>query len=182
MTDATVKDLPVPEESAPVPVVVAQPVPVPAAPLGVVADVLVQVVCPSCQRAAEVNASRRNAEDFCRTCDYPLFWAVRNAADSPRPGGADTGLRRLPGTAGFASLAFVPCPSCTEPNAPRAVRCVRCNAEMHPAAVVAPAPVVEPPAPEEVVVAPPGHNWWLLATAAAAVLGLIVLGLLLLND
>jgi hypothetical protein len=169
-----------PEDVAEVPAIELAP---PAAPPAVVvADLTVDVVCPGCGTAARVDGVRRESEDFCATCDYPLFWAVERHAAALNEG-SDTGLRRLPGTAGRASLAALRCPSCTEPNAPSAVLCARCGAELRPAPVVVVAPPPEPE-PEIVVevVAPPlpwWLSWWALGGAIALVLLVDVVVLLL---
>ncbi|MCU1593826.1 MAG: hypothetical protein JWO12_1218 [Frankiales bacterium] len=146
----------------------------PSAPANIAPDVVVEVVCPSCGTPARVNTTRREADDFCVQCEYPLFWAVERPAPSLSSLGADTGLRRLPGTAGRAVLAFLNCPVCTEPNPPAAVHCARCGSELRPAEVaVAPEPEPEPVV--EQVVEAPGRNWWLIGLAAAVVLALLVL-------
>jgi hypothetical protein len=145
-------------------------------------DVIVDVTCPSCATPARVNTTRREADDFCVQCEYPLFWAVERPAPTAASGLTDTGLRRLPGTAGRAVLAFLNCPVCTEPNPPASVHCSRCGSELRPAAVVA---VVEPePVPEPVVELVPARrrNWWVIGLAAATVLALLVLALVLLLD
>jgi hypothetical protein len=121
-------------------------------PAVVTVDLPVDVVCPSCGTPARVDGVRREAADFCATCDYPLFWAVERHPAALNEG-SDTGLRRLPGTAGRASLAALRCPSCTEPNAPAATHCARCGAELRPAPVVVELPPPPPePEPEVVVV------------------------------
>lgn len=129
----------------------------------------VDVTCPSCGAVSAVAESRRAADDFCRSCDYPLFWAVERAAP-PAQEVADSGLRRLPGTAGRAALAALACPACTEPNPPAALVCGRCGADLHPA------PVVEEPEPEPVFVEPepvveePPNRWWVWLVVAAVLL------------
>lgn len=127
------------------------------------------LTCPECGTAARVTLNRRDAQDFCRVCDYPLFWTP-TAIQRDRTD-ADESLRRLPGTVGRATIASLACPHCAEPNALSAQVCVRCGGLMHP---VVEAP---PPPPEPVYVAPPppppepeperGWPWW-----AWALLGL----------
>ncbi len=136
------------------------------------------VTCPECGSIAQISLNRRESIDFCRTCDYPLFWTpskvVRDAS-----GVSAESLRRLPGQAGRATIASLPCPFCYEPNALSAQTCIRCNRPMHP--------VEEPPPPAPVYIAPPEPvvveqpkkvAWWvwaLLALGAAALIVLVVL-------
>ena len=96
------------------------------------------VTCPECGPMATVDMARRQAEDFCTNCDYPLFWARGTVI---APSGQDTGasLRRLPGTVGRAATASLLCPHCGEPNSPTAEICVRCALSMHPVEVPEPA-------------------------------------------
>jgi hypothetical protein len=137
------------------------------------------VTCPECGTAARVVFKRRDARDFCRACDYPLFWTPsaiqRDRAD------ADESLRRLPGTMGRATIASLPCPHCAELNALSAQICVRCGLALHPE------PAPPPPAPAPVYVAPPpapepeperGWPWWawlLLAIGVAAAVTVAIL-------
>jgi DNA-directed RNA polymerase subunit RPC12/RpoP len=105
------------------------------------------ITCPECGLRAAIDPTQRRADDFCRRCDYPLFWA--RAAVVPLSG-EETGasLRRLPGTVGRAATASVACPHCNEPNSPTALICIRCGRSM--------LPDPEPePEPEPVYVAPP---------------------------
>ncbi len=89
------------------------------------------ITCPECGTTASVTLNRRDSVDFCRNCDYPLFWTpskiIRDPADS-----SDESLRRLPGTVGRATIASLACPFCYEPNALSAQTCVRCGKPMHP--------------------------------------------------
>lgn len=96
------------------------------------------VTCPECGQMATVDMARRQAEDFCTNCDYPLFWARGTVI---APSGQDTGasLQRLPGTVGRAATASLLCPHCGEPNSPTAEICVRCALSMHPVEVPEPA-------------------------------------------
>lgn len=137
----------------------------PPAPATFAAEQVVDVTCPGCGAMSQVDAARRFADDFCRHCDYPLFWAVERVA-LPVDQGGDSGLRRLPGTAGLAALAALQCPACTEPNPPSAVQCGRCGADLHPKAVTveaAPEPIVEVVAEPE----PAGTPWWIWAMGTA---------------
>lgn len=152
----------------------AAPGATPAAGLGVGAG-REQVTCPGCGSVGLVDLARREASDFCPSCDFPLFWTPSRviALDGPPP--EDSGLRRLPGTAGHAALASLACPSCTEPNPPTGLTCLRCGAPLHPVPVAEPEPELIPlhePEPE------PEHHWrwWPLAVAA----GLAIVALVLL--
>ena len=99
------------------------------------------VVCPTCNTVSHLDDVERDADGFCSTCDYPLFWANRTAFAAPATGKNErVGLRRLPGTEGWAVLRAISCPVCSEPNLVTQKFCVRCGAELHPQ----PAPVVAP--------------------------------------
>src|SRR4051812_1077526 len=97
--------------------------------------------CPGCGASIPPGEVRRDAEAFCETCDYPLFWAPVALQVAGEGAGSGIGLRRLPGAGGHAAEASVPCPTCRELNALTAVVCARCRAEMHPTPIV----VVEAP-------------------------------------
>jgi len=142
------------------------------------------LTCPECGTSATVTVNRRDAADFCRSCDYPLFWTPsRVIYDSVGRHSADETLRRLPGTVGQVTVASLPCPHCAEPNALSAQVCVRCHRPMQ---LVEPDPL--PPPPEPVYAPPPlpavyveperRTPWWvwaLLAFGVAALITLIVL-------
>jgi ribosomal protein L40E len=150
---------------------VAEPEP-PAPPASTfTATQVMDVTCPGCGTVSRVDAGRRFADDFCRSCDYPLFWAVERVP-LPVDSTGDGGLRRLPGTAGRAALAALACPTCTEPNPPAAVLCGRCGSELRPKPVVEvvaePEPVVEPE-PEPVA----GTPWWVYALGLTAILVIV---------
>ncbi|MEO6885186.1 MAG: hypothetical protein ABI232_02715 [Jatrophihabitantaceae bacterium] len=139
------------------------------------------LTCPECGTSASVTVNRREATDFCRTCDYPLFWTPSRVYYDNLARSADETLRRLPGTVGRATVASLPCPHCAEPNALTAQICVRCGLSMYPVQELAPEPepVYAPPPPPAVYVEPDrGVAWWvwaLLALGAAALITLIVL-------
>jgi hypothetical protein len=128
------------------------------------------VTCPECGTTAMITLNRRDAADFCRNCDFPLFWtpsAIQREADGATA--AET-LRRLPGTGGRATVAAVPCPHCAEPNSVSAVFCTRCGLPMvlpEPAPI--PEPVVYAPPPPPVVVEEPVKTvpWWVWALIGA---------------
>jgi hypothetical protein len=107
-----------------------------------------EVTCPTCGTVAQLDEINRDAEAFCRVCDYPLFW-IRSAGFGEGEGGVigDPGLRRLPGTAGLRTVATFPCWNCDEPNPLNGVDCIRCGLDLHPAPVVA-TPPPPPPDPE----------------------------------
>jgi hypothetical protein len=135
------------------------------------------ITCPECGTTASVTLNRRDSLDFCRTCDYPLFWTPSKIIRDPSES-SDESLRRLPGTVGRATVASLACPFCYEPNALSAQTCVRCGKPMHPVVEIAPQPVyLAPPAPE--LPAPKAKvGWWvwaMLALTAAALIGLVIL-------
>lgn len=141
-----------------------------------------EITCPGCGTVSHFEELRRSATEFCRSCDYPLFWA-RSTLVTAGAGGADadTGLRRLPGTAGRTTVATVTCWACQEPNLLAATICVRCGSDLAgppapPPAPPEPAPVVE--VVEEVVVERPSPVPWVILGVLALV-GLVVLLLLL---
>lgn len=141
------------------------------------------VDCPQCGTQGSVDFARRDANDFCRVCDYPLFWGRERVISPIGESSGDGGLRRLPGTVGHASLAALACPECAEPNQPSAEYCVRCGAPMHPVVVVAPEPEPLPkpeplPEPEPEPRPTPWWMWW-WPIIAAGVVALIVLVVLL---
>ena len=120
------------------------------------------VTCPECGEMATVDPGRRKSEDFCRNCDFPLFWARPTVILAS---GEETGasLRRLPGTVGRAATAALMCPHCGEPNSPVAQTCVRCLLSLHPVEAPPP-PVYIAPEPEPLPV-PVGRDfplWWIL--------------------
>ncbi|MDZ7677551.1 MAG: hypothetical protein U5K29_03255 [Acidimicrobiales bacterium] len=107
----------------------------------------VEITCPSCGTVSYFDQVRRNAQEFCRRCDFPLFW-VRSGDQPAGEGGDDEfGLRRLPGAGGRQVVASIGCPQCNEPNLHSATLCIRCGADLHPPAMPPPAPVIAAPAP-----------------------------------
>jgi hypothetical protein len=140
-----------------------------------------QIVCPECGTAAAVILNRRDAGDFCRVCDYPLFWTPSAVVRDHGPGAGDA-LRRLPGTGGRQTVASVPCPTCAEANPISATTCLRCGGPMVIVPEPAPAPAPEPvaaPAP----VPPPAKPfpWWWVAAGVLTVAVLVVLLIVLLE-
>ena len=142
------------------------------------------VTCPECGQLATVDMARRQADDFCRRCDFPLFWA-RGTVISPEGEESGASLRRLPGTVGRAATAALICPHCSEPNSPAAEICVRCALSLHPVDIPEPEPVVvfaPVPEPEPEPEPQPGFDWWWIVALAAALVGIaLVIGLLYLR-
>lgn len=159
--------------------VLTEPVTAPASVVVMPPAASESVTCPECGTVAQVTLNRRDSVDFCRTCDFPLFWTpskvLRDGSDT-----SDQSLRRLPGQAGRATIASLPCPFCYEPNALNAETCIRCGRSMHPVeAPPPPQPLYIAPPPAPVVEAPKQKvAWWvwaLLAAGAAALIVLVVL-------
>jgi hypothetical protein len=142
------------------------------------------VTCPECGQLATVDMARRQADDFCRRCDFPLFWA-RGTVIAPDGTESGASLRRLPGTVGRAATAALICPHCSEPNAPSAEICIRCALSLHPVDIPEPAPVViAPPEPEPEPEPLPEKSfdwWWIVAIAAAVIAAALIVGLLYLR-
>lgn len=134
------------------------------------------VTCPECGQMATVDMARRQAEDFCRNCDYPLFWANSTVI---APSGEDTGasLRRLPGTVGRAATASLLCPHCGEPNSPVAEICIRCALSLHPVEIPEPEPVLFVPEPEPEPEPPPEptFEWWWVALIGICIVILVIM-------
>lgn len=144
------------------------------------------ITCPSCGTAAALDGLNRTAEEFCRKCDYPLFWAPVPATLAAMNGDeatAETTLRRLPGANGRRAVASVPCPSCSELNAPTSLVCHRCGGPM---VLVEPEPEPEPepeeelePEPEMIEIPEERSNlWWWVALGIGLVLVTVLVILL----
>jgi hypothetical protein len=160
--------------------------PVPAPPvIEVITPAAVEVLtCPECGTVASVTVNRRDAADFCRTCDYPLFWTPSRVHYDSVSRSADETLRRLPGTVGRATIASLPCPHCAEPNALSAQVCIRCGLSMHPieaAPPPPPEPEYEPPPPAVYIEPEHGIAWWVWALLATGLVALAVLLILVLT-
>ncbi len=128
------------------------------------------VTCPECGEMATVDAAKRNSQDFCRNCDFPLFWA-RSTVILPSDQETGASLRRLPGTVGRAATAALVCPHCGEPNSPTAQNCVRCLLSLHPVEPPPPAPVYVAPPPPPPMPVPIGREyplWWILLVSGCA--------------
>jgi hypothetical protein len=141
------------------------------------------VTCPSCGTVSHFDQMRRDAQEFCRRCDYPLFW-VRTSDEPIGPASeGDVGLRRLPGAGGRQVVASMGCPSCNEPNLYSAALCIRCGADLHPAPVMPTVVVVEtppppPPAPEPEPPIGPIWPYYVALIGVPVVLALILLSII----
>lgn len=135
------------------------------------------VTCPECGRATAIAVHRRDSASFCPSCDFPLFWAPSRVVLDAEGRAGDDSLRRLPGTAGRATVASLTCPHCAEQNQVSASLCLRCGRSLHPEPVyVAPAPV---PVPEPVVVEPePERRSWGWLWIVALILAIILVGVI----
>lgn len=132
----------------------------------------VTIVCPECGTPSAVALARRDADDFCPTCDYPMFWARPQDRTGGAQDGVDDARWRSPGASGASLIATVPCPACEELNVPSAAVCVRCGVSMVP-----PLPPVPVPVPQPVPYVPPvpprepepaeRFPWWWIAAMAA---------------
>jgi uncharacterized paraquat-inducible protein A len=140
------------------------------------------LTCPGCGSVSDVERFDKVAEEFCPTCDYPLFWAVSPDVMIYANGEqADTTLKRLPGAGGKRALASAACPTCAELNALDAETCQRCGGPM---VLAEPEPEPEPPAPEpepEPEPEPPkGNDWiWWVLLGVGLILSTIIVILLL---
>lgn len=151
---------------------------------------MARIECPSCGAIVDLGTLRQSAEEFCPSCDYPLFWA-RSREGAPEPDEESeegralaAAVRRRPGAAGRKVLAGEPCPVCQELNTPRAVYCHRCGADMRPPPPPPPTPAPEPVAtPAATPPETPGRErrpWWLVPLiVAGAVLAAVQVVVLL---
>jgi hypothetical protein len=141
----------------------------------------IDVVCPTCRSISYFEELNRDANAFCRVCDYPLFWATSGSTTGiSGEGNGEIGLRRLPGTAGFKEVAMLSCPVCDEPNPVTAQICIRCGSDLHPrpapVPVAAPPPPPPPPPPAPEPPAPTRVLWpWIVGilVASAAVFAIV---------
>lgn len=143
------------------------------------AESMETVTCPECGRATAIAVHRRDSASFCPSCDFPLFWAPTRVVLDAEGRAADDSLRRLPGTAGRATVASLTCPHCAEQNQISASVCLRCGRSLHPEPVyVAPAPVPVP-VPEPVVVEPePERRSWGWLWIVALIVAIILVGVI----
>jgi hypothetical protein len=129
-----------------------------------------QVTCPECGTVAMVTLTRREAADFCRNCDYPLFWTP-SIIMLDRSGLSDDSLRRLPGTVGRVAVAHLTCPHCAEPNQLTAVDCIRCGRPLRPVHYEPPPlPTYVAPPPEPEPEPERGIPWWVWVSIALMVI------------
>lgn len=145
-----------------------------------------RIVCPGCGATADMPKLARSSDEFCRSCDFPLFWADGNVRppDDDEPLGMV--IRRQPGAGGRQLVAIETCPECQELNRPTAVYCQRCGAEMHPVPppvqpthfeppVAPPAPTPAPALPAAATRAPPAPaSWWRAWLVVALLLAILV--------
>lgn len=136
-----------------------------------------EVVCPECGTVATITVNRREAEDFCRRCDFPLFWTPAAIVLDTSTGPNSDALRRLPGTAGRVTVGKLACPHCAEVNPVTSTHCLRCQGDLHPVVPPAPAaPVALPPPPAPEPEPEPARTpWWVWAGIALTVLLAIAL-------
>jgi hypothetical protein len=137
-----------------------------------------EVTCPECGTVATIAVNRREAEDFCRRCDFPLFWTPAAIVMDTSGGPASDALRRLPGTAGRVTVGRLACPHCAEMNPVTETHCLRCRGDLHPPIPPAPqAPVALAPPPEPTPEPEKKTPWWVwagLALTLAVLVALIV--------
>ncbi|MEP6562559.1 MAG: hypothetical protein ABJD68_15975, partial [Nakamurella sp.] len=126
--------------------------------------------------------ARRQADDFCKRCDFPLFWA-RGTVIAPDGEESGASLRRLPGTVGRAATAALICPHCSEPNSPAALICIRCALSLRPVEIPEPEPVqIAAPEPEPEPEPVRGFDWWWIVAIVTVVIALaLVAGLVYLK-
>ena len=144
-----------------------------------------EVICPECGRATELVAVRRAAEEFCRHCDFPLFWAPSNIPVTTPGANADSTLRRLPGAGGRNRVGSLICPECGELAPMSATHCQRCSADLNPPppepeVVEAPQPVLLPlpviePEPEITL------RWWWALLVGGVVTATVIIAIVIAN-
>jgi len=91
------------------------------------------VVCPYCRndKQSVADPPTYGDEEFCDRCDYPLFWAPRDASASLAvAGGPPQAAYRSPGVEGRSTDDAVICKNCLEPNVPSNPFCVRCSKDL----------------------------------------------------
>jgi len=108
-----------------------------------------RIACPGCGAVVDLPAMSRSSEEFCPSCDFPLFWAGGGGRHDDE-GSLALAVRRRPGTSGRQLVATETCPACQELNKPTNTYCQRCGAELHPSP-----PPVTPVIAEPAVEAPP---------------------------
>jgi hypothetical protein len=130
---------------------------------------MADIVCPECGQVTSLVAIRRAAEEFCKHCDYPLFWAPTAVPLVAGSASSDATLRRLPGAGGRMLIGTLVCPTCGELNPMSEVDCIRCGDPLFP---VEEEPEPEPPPPPPPPPPPepePRSLWWLWVLIASIV-------------
>ncbi len=146
---------------------------------------MVVVTCPSCGTESYFEEVNRDAEAFCRNCDYPLFWTQAARSSEELDLSQSFGLRRLPGTSGRQAIVNIRCPRCQEPNKLSRMICIRCGADLRPPAPIPePVPVPEPepepePLPEPEPEPEPRLLWPLVVGITGSVILLVIIIVLL---
>lgn len=143
----------------------------------------VELTCPSCGTISHFDSVRRSAEEFCRRCDFPLFWVRSSDAGPGEPSEGDAGLRRLPGAGGRQVVASLGCPQCNEPNLHSASVCIRCGADLRPAPAPPPAmptviPVPPPPPPPPEPDLPPQWPYMVALIGGPVLVALVLLSVI----
>lgn len=173
--DTAPRPMPTPQPTQAAP----QPQPVAPAPSPAPGVANETVTCPECGATQYVNLNRRDSTDFCRRCDFPLFWVPSRVTRDHNPATSGESLRRLPGTGGATRLASIACPHCAERNPATAETCARCGRSMRlESPPPPPQPVyVPPPAPEPEPEPAQGVPWWVwtLIGTVGVVLAFVVL-------
>jgi hypothetical protein len=146
---------------------------------------MAMISCPRCGLESTYDVIRKSYDEFCRRCDYPLFWAPSVAPVGAAVSGSDAALRRLPGASGRSLIGTKDCWNCGELNASMRTLCVRCGVSLEK-------PVEqEEPEPEPVVlfIPPPptpqpekGWRWWMWALLLLAIAIIVVTVVVLVND
>ena len=57
------------------------------------------VTCPECGTHSDIMSGRRDSGDFCRSCDFPLFWSSTAIGVRAADEESDDALRRQIGRA-----------------------------------------------------------------------------------
>lgn len=138
---------------------------------------MADITCPECGLITTLPGIRRSADEFCRHCDYPLFWAPTALPVAAEAGSTEATLRRLPGVGGRRLIGTEVCHECGELNPMSETHCIRCGVDLHPAP---PEPEPEPlppplPPPPEAPPPEPRSRWWLwliLVVVVGAVSGI----------
>lgn len=146
------------------------------------------IVCPECSTETFIDDKdsflEGSPDEFCRNCDFPLFWAPADAVRTETAVAVDppqvSPLRRLPGTEGLEMSTGIRCWNCGEMNDPEHPHdtCWRCGELLEPLEEEElPLEMATPLVTAIVPDAP--HYWdppaWLLVGLGVVLLALIVL-------